>query len=240
MINRFKHLLSLALLGAIAIVVVGCEEETAQLVATAEPTASPATASQATTSPEPTSIPKTETFNIGDTVQLSDLQITVHGVRTGLGEEFWTPEEGHYFVYIDVGFRNSGEESHAVSSLLQMEMRDADGFSYSTDLGAAAAAKRSSPEGEIAPGGVLRGEIGYQIPITATGLTWHFTGELFRLGQAIFSVGTVAVPSIVSAPTPEPAATSESTLTPTQTPTTVPTLEPSPVAMLAISTSGTD
>ena len=57
--------------------------------------------------------------------------------------------------------------------------------------------------------------IGYEIPITATSLSWPFTGELFRLGQAIFSLGAVAVPSTTPGPTPEPAATPELTLKPT-------------------------
>ena len=223
MTNGFSPILGFVLLGAISVVIVACGEETPELVATADRTTPPVPAPQATVPPLPTTTLRAESFNIGDTVQLGDLQITVHGVRAGLGDRFWIPREGHYYVYVDVGFRNTGTESHVVSSLLQIELRDIDGFSYSIDLGATAAAEKSSPDGEIAPGGILRGEIGYQIPITARGLTWHFSGELFLLGQAIFSLGTVAVPTTNSVLTLKSATTAEPTLTPSsESPTTTP------------------
>ncbi len=115
LINRFKSALSLVLIVALIVVVVGCTEEMPELVATAEPATLPAAPPQAVASPAPTPASKAETFNIGDTVELGDLQVTVHGVWAGLGDDFWTPEEGHYFVYVDVGFRNAGDESDAVS-----------------------------------------------------------------------------------------------------------------------------
>ena len=91
-----------------------------------------------TVTPEPTATPQTQTFNVGDTVQLGDLHITVNGARGSRGDDFWTPDEGNYFVYVDVTFRNDGDESELVSTLFQMELRDAEGFSYSMDFGAAA------------------------------------------------------------------------------------------------------
>ena len=75
-----------------------------------------------------------------------------------------------------------------------MKIRDAEGRSYDVDLSATAAAGNASLGGEIGPGGTLRGEVGYQLPTTATGLTWRFSGDIFRLGQAVFSLGTVDVP----------------------------------------------
>lgn len=206
----------LVLLAAMA-----CGEETPKLVATAEPTVgSTPSATGATAAPEPTNAtrpitptptptvdevtntptptatatPQTQTFNVGDTVQLGDLHITVNGARGSRGDDFWTPDEGNYFVYVDVTFRNDGDESELVSTLVQMEFRDAEGFSYSMDFGAASISDKPTPDGEMAPGGALRGEIGYQIPVSAIGLTWRFSSDIFRLGQAVFALGTVPVP----------------------------------------------
>ena len=81
-----------------------------------------------------------------------------------------------------------------------MELQDADAFRYSMDLSASGASDIATPDGEIAPGGALRGELGYQIPIDATGLIWKFSGNFFRLGEAIFTIGVVSVPT----PTPVP------------------------------------
>lgn len=158
----------------ILIAAVACDEETPTLVATA------------TFQPQ--------TFNIGDTVQLGDLHITVNGVRGARGDEFSTPEEGNYFVYVDVTFRNEGVESVTISTLLLMELRDANGLSYIIDLNSVTGGERPPPDGELAPGGIVRGEVGYQIPVGSTGLTWSFSGNILGLGQAIFTLGTAAVP----------------------------------------------
>ena len=152
------------------------------------PTATP------TVESEPTATPQLQFFRIGDTVRLGDLHVTVNGVKASLGDNFWAPEEGNYFIYVDVTFRNEGNQPEVVSTLLQMEIRDAEGRSYNIDFSAASANDGSLLDGEIAPGGTLRGEVGYQLPTSETELTWRFSGDLLRLGQVIVSLGTVAVP----------------------------------------------
>ena len=140
------------------------------------PESTPAQDSTATITPPveavPTATPQLQTFNVGDTVRLGDLHITVNGVRASLGDNFWAPEKGAYFIYVDVTFRNEGDQPEVVSTLLQMEMRDAEGRSYDVDISAIASSGSSSLDGEIAPGGSLRGEVGYQLPASATNLTW--------------------------------------------------------------------
>ena len=204
---------------------VACEQETAEIVATAEPAPGNTTATRTSEIEEstPTEIPQAQTFSVGDTVRLGDLHITVNGVSVDLGDSFWTPNEGHYFLYVDVTFLNQGDKSEVVSTLLQMELRDAGGFSYSVDLTAAAAGDKPAPDGEIAPGEILRGEVAYQVPVGATGLTWRFSGDLLRLGQATFALGTIDV----SAPSPELTPTLQSTVVPTTAPapTVTPTTE---------------
>ena len=162
------------------------------------PESTPAQDSTATITPpveaDPTATPQLQTFNVGDTVRLGDLHITVNGVRASLGDNFWAPKKGAYFIFVDVTFRNEGDQPEVVSTLLQMEMRDAEGRSYDVDISAIASSGSSSLDGEIAPSGSLQGEVGYQLPTSAIDLTWHFSGDIFRLGQAIFSLGNVPVP----------------------------------------------
>ena len=152
------------------------------------PTVTPTVESEATATPQ------FQIFSVGDTVRLGDLHVTVNGVRASLGDSFWTPEEGNYFIYVDVTFRNEGNQPEVISSLVQMEIRDAEGRLYNVDFSAASANTSSSLDGEIGPGGILRGEVGYQLPTSATELTWRFSGDLLRLGQVVVALGTVAVP----------------------------------------------
>ena len=133
-------------------------------------------------------------------MRLGDLDLTVNGVRASLGDNFWAPEEGKYFVYVDVTFTNTIDQPQTLSTLLQMTLQDAEGFRYSVDFLASSAGNVSSPGGEIAPGGFLRGEVGYQIPKSATGLTWKFSGDVFRLGQATFAIGAIVAPTATPVP----------------------------------------
>ena len=109
------------------------------------PESTPAQDSTATITPpveaDPTATPQLQTFNVGDTVRLGDLHITVNGVRASLGDNFWAPEKGAYFIYVDVTFRNEGDQPEVVSTLLQMEMRDAEGRSYDVDISAIASSR---------------------------------------------------------------------------------------------------
>ena len=230
----------LVILGFLA--AMACTTEDPELVATAEPTASVApleTAPAHTPTPGSTTTPGTQLFNVGDTVRLGTLHVTVNGVRASLGDNLWEPNKGKYFVYVDVTFRNEGDQPEIVSTLLQMEMRDAEGRSYDIDFSAISGSSSSPPDGEIAPGDILRGEVGYQLPVDIGELTWRFSGDILRLGQAIFSLGTVAVPALplegTLVPTAEPTMQvppSETASIPTQTPqsTTAPTatFEPPP------------
>ena len=259
--RRFRYLLYIVVAILTLFAILGCDPEESELVATAVPTDNPTsttdlkvTAEPVPTgqvaNPKPTATPQFQVYNVGDTVRLGDLHVTVNSVRASLGEDFFTPEEGKYFIYVDVTFRNEGNKPEVVSTLLSMEIRDAEGRSYDVDLSAVAAAGSPSPDGEIAPGDTIRGEVGYQLPTSATDLTWRFSGDIFRLGQAVFSLGTVAAPmppsefaldesptttpapTVIPTPQPTPTRASTRTLTPTPTPTREPTPTPEPMPVV--------
>ena len=246
-LRRFRYLPFIVVTILTLFATMGCDPEEPELVATAVPTDNPTsttdlkvTAEPVPTvqvaNPQPTATPQFQVYNVGDTVRLGDLHVTVNSVRASLGDDFFTPEEENYFIYVDVTFRNEGNKPEVVSTLLSMEIRDAEGRSYDVDLSAIAAAGSPSPDGEIAPGDTIRGEVGYQLPTSATDLTWRFSGDIFRLGQAVFSLGTVAVPvppsefpldeSPTTTPTPTVIQTPQPTPTRVSTPT--PTREPTP------------
>ena len=103
----------LVILGLLAGIACAAEEP---VVATAEPTASPSiieTDTAPVQTPESTAIPGAQVFNVGDTVRLGDLHGTVNGVRASLGDNLWTPDR--VFVYVDVTFRNEGDNLRSYS-----------------------------------------------------------------------------------------------------------------------------
>ena len=166
---------------------------------TSVPTATPTPTSSSTLSPTPTPTPTPtpQAFTIGDTVRLDGLLITVNGVRTSLRDGFRAPQEGHYFLYVDVTLRNEGDQPEPVSFMHGMELRDVLGQLYESDayanLANSSALLGGEISAEIAPGGALQGDVAYQVPMSAGDLTWHFSG--FGWGEVTFSLGTVAVPA---------------------------------------------
>jgi|CXWK01.1.fsa_nt_gi hypothetical protein len=129
-----------------------------------------------------------EAFAVGDVIEIGDLALTVHGVTFPAGDEFNRPDEGQRFVVVDVAVENRTATAQNISSLLQMELKDATGQVYDLDLMAQAASGGTSPDGELAPGETLRGQVGFQVPSDATGLVFVFDGDIFGAGKVFVAL----------------------------------------------------
>ncbi|MBK7218296.1 MAG: DUF4352 domain-containing protein [Candidatus Promineofilum sp.] len=81
---------------------------------------------------------------VGDVIEIGDLALTVHGVTFPAGDEFNRPDEGQRFVVVDVAVENRTATAQNISSLLQMELKDATGQVYDLDLMAQAASGGTS------------------------------------------------------------------------------------------------
>lgn len=129
-----------------------------------------------------------ETFAVGDIIDLGDLGLTVHGVTFPAGDEFTQPDEGYRFVVVDVAVENRTDTAQNISSMLQMQLKDATGQAYDVDLMAQVAAGGASPDGELAPGETLRGQIGFQVPVDAANLVFVFDGDVFGVGKVFVAL----------------------------------------------------
>jgi len=127
----------------------------------------------------------TETFGVGDTVALGDWTVTVNGVT----DPFTSPNQfdapqGRY-VAVDTTVANNSDTPATVSSLLCFELRDSTGRTYNQALVAGGGA---APDGEVDPGGVLRGDLYYDVPADVTGLRLRFKCDLFSSGSAVINL----------------------------------------------------
>jgi hypothetical protein len=120
---------------------------------------------------------------IGEPVQVGNLIVTVNEVRVAEGNQFTKPDAGYQFLVVDVTLENRGADAAQVSSALQMWLKDPTGQRYKVDLSATVAADGSAPDGELAAGEKLKGQIGYQVPEGATGLLFVFDGDVFGAGK---------------------------------------------------------
>lgn len=129
---------------------------------------------------------KVEKYKVGDKVKLGDLTVVINEVKDLSNQEFVEPEEGRKFIGIDVTFENVSDKPESISSLLQFQVKDADGYAYDQsfmyDTG------KRLPEGELAPSAKASGIIPYEVPVDAKGLEFVFDSDIFGTGQVIISL----------------------------------------------------
>lgn len=128
-----------------------------------------------------------ETFKVGETVKMGDLEFTVNEVRTDEGGEWNKPEEGNVFLIIDATIVNAGEESETLSSLIMFKLYDSE--FYEKDMSIFADTK-GSLGGELGAGRTMRGEIAFEVGKDETEWEFIFEPNVFGFGQAIYELKT--------------------------------------------------
>lgn len=129
-----------------------------------------------------------QTYNIGDVIQMGTTLLTVNQVTFPAGDQFNQPAQGNKFLVIDLTIENHSSAPISFSSLMQTWLKDPSGQKYDIDLMASVASGGSSPDGEIAPNEALRGQIGFQVPATATGLVFVFDADVWGTGKAFVAL----------------------------------------------------
>jgi len=127
-------------------------------------------------------------FAVGDIVEIGDLTLTVNEATFPPGDEFNKPEAGNKFMVVDVTLENKGAEAEVISSLMQMYLKDATGQKYELDLMASVASGGATPDGEIAPGEKIRGQVSFQVPENAQGLVFVFDADVFGHGKVFVTL----------------------------------------------------
>lgn len=129
-----------------------------------------------------------QTFNVGDVIAMGTTNVTVNEVLYPSGDQFNQPNAGFKFLVVDLTIENLSASAISVSTLLQMSVKDSSSQKYNVDLMASVASGGSSPDGEIAPGEKLRGQVGFQVPLDGTGLVFVFDADVWGSGKAFVAL----------------------------------------------------
>lgn len=129
-----------------------------------------------------------QTYNVGDVIAMGTTNITVNEVLYPAGDQFNKPNAGFKFLVVDITIENKSTTAISVSTLLQMSVKDSGGQKFDVDLMASVASGGSSPDGEIAPGEKLRGQVGFQVPENATGLVFVFDADVWGSGKVFVAL----------------------------------------------------
>ena len=118
---------------------------------------------------------------VGSTAVTGSFEVTLLTVEDPVaGNELFPPEEGNRFIGVELEMRNTSAEVQAFSSLLSVEVVDAEGQSWSPSL--FAVSDRSTLDGDIPAGESRRGWIGFEVPVVSTGLRLFVAGDVFGGG----------------------------------------------------------
>lgn len=131
---------------------------------------------------------RVDVYDVGETIGFGDVEVRVDEVRTEseLGT-FAQPDEGNEYVIVDVSITNDTGEQKRFSTILQMMIKDENGYTYQEDLSATTELDRPFDEGTpLADGETRRGELVYEVPEGERPLYWVFEFELFATGDKTF------------------------------------------------------
>jgi hypothetical protein len=104
--------------------------------------------------------PKIQKLQMGESVEFGGMKVTFNSVRKDFGNEFMSPENDFHLI-ADLTVENTTNKEENVSSLLNLSLKDADGYKYSDAI---FADTKGTLNGSISAGDKLRGEIAFDVP----------------------------------------------------------------------------
>jgi len=99
--------------------------------------------------------------------------VTVNGVKTSTGDPFSTPGAGDVYLVVDVTVKNTSSHYQDMLSALQFMLKDSAGRQYRETITDFA----TPPDGSIKFGRLLRGQLAYEIPVTAHTFSFYFQAD---------------------------------------------------------------
>jgi len=172
--QRVRLLLTLAIVGVVALVIIAC--------GAASDTASN---SGTTTSGGTSSTTKSQHFKVGQQVKVGDTYVvTVNSVKTDAGDDVFKPKDGNTFLIVDVSVKNVSSKEQDLSSLLQFTLKDSSGQKYNETI----VSNATAPDGKIAAGDVTKGQLAYEVPAAQKSFTLAFEADIVSGGQTIWDL----------------------------------------------------
>lgn len=129
-----------------------------------------------------------DVYGIGEEISYQDVAVTVNETRTesSLGT-YSQPDEGNEFVIVDISITNNTGQERSFSTILQMMLKDGEGYTYQESLTATSNLDRGFDEGTpLSDGETRRGELAYELAEGTSPLYWVFEFSVFAGGDKTF------------------------------------------------------
>jgi hypothetical protein len=128
-------------------------------------------------------------YEVGDIVSVNDTILVVLGWDQPPGGDFNPPDEGKKYLVVDVVIGNQGQKSFTSSPVFQMTLKDPSGQKYNINGKANIASGSNQPNGEVNPGEIIRGKVGFHVPEDLTNFTFVYEANLLGIGEVSVNLG---------------------------------------------------
>ncbi|HEY7973762.1 MAG TPA: DUF4352 domain-containing protein [Ktedonobacterales bacterium] len=170
---KVRFLPLLGLLFSIAIVVLACGSTSDNTGATTTGSTSASTSSA-------------QHFKVGDQVKVgSTWVVTVNSAQTHGATDMDQPKSGDTYLVVDATFKNVASTEQDLSTLLQLSLKDSTGQKYDETVTTFA---QQPPDGKVAAGDVVRGQVVYEVPSAQKSFTLAFESDIVSSGQVIWDI----------------------------------------------------
>ena len=145
--------------------------------------------SDQTSNEETPHTPQEVIYEVGDIVSINDAVLVILGWDQPPGGDFNPPDEGKKYLVVDLMIANQGERSFNSSPVFQMTLKDPSGQKYNINGKANIASGSNTPNGEINPGEVIRGKVGFHVPEDLTNFIFVYEANLMGIGEVSVNLG---------------------------------------------------
>jgi hypothetical protein len=182
-----KTFAKICLLICLIISLAGCQvEQQPQKIGDLDTTVRPS-------SEDTSSIPTETIYEVGDIVSINDTILVVLGWDQPAGGDFNPPDEDKKYLVVDLMLANQGSRSFNSSPVFQMTLKSPSGQKYNLNPKANLASGSNQPNGEVNPGEILRGKVGFQVPEEVTDFIFVYEANLLGQGEVSVNLGSVPV-----------------------------------------------
>jgi len=125
-------------------------------------------------------------FKVGDQVKVGDSWIvTVNSAKLHGPTTYDQPKAGDTYLVLDITFKNVSSKEQDLSSILQLSLKDSTGQTYNETVTTFVS---GSPDGKVASGDLLRGQVVYEVPKAQKAFTLAFEADITSGGQTIWDI----------------------------------------------------
>ncbi len=149
--------------------------------------------SDQTSNEETPHTPQEVIYEVGDIVSINDAVLVILGWDQPPGGDFNPPDEGKKYLAVDLVIANQGERSFNSSPVFQMTLKDPSGQKYNINGKANIASGSNTPNGEVNPGEVIRGKVGFHVPEDLTNFIFVYEANLMGIGEVSVNLGVTPI-----------------------------------------------